>query len=381
MLVLTNCHIFNGDEFTFDKSIIIDKEKIKSIVPNSNIPEGYETIDLGGKIVAPGFIDIQVNGGGGVLFNNTPTLEGIECILSTHLSFGTTSLLPTFISDSLDYMKMAANAVNDCLKNKIPGILGIHFEGPFLSSEKAGAHNKKFIRKVNKNDLDVILSIKGGIRLFTIAPEIIDDKTLSYLLEKNILLSLGHSKATYNLTTNALNKGVKSITHLFNAMSPLCSRSPGVVGAALDHQESWCSIIVDGYHVDYASVRIAHSAKADRKMILVTDSMPPAGVEDYMDSYVLNGKKVDVIEGKCVDQNGSLAGSSLTMIKAVQNCISNVGLAKEEALRMASTYPAELLGVSDKYGFVKVGYIADLVVLDNEMNISYIIKNGNIVER
>ncbi len=273
-------------------------------------------------------------------------------------------------------MKKAASAINTCLQKKMPGLLGIHFEGPFISKEKAGAHDKKYIREISKSEIDVICSIVGGKTILTFAPEKIDKDSFRYLKKKKILLSIGHTNANYHDAILAFDRGATCTTHLFNAMTPLKSRFPGVVGAALNHETSWCSIIADGHHIDFASIKIAFRAKAKNKMLLVTDAMPPVG--ENCKQFNLSGKTIKVTNGKCLDNNDNLSGSSLDMASAVRNCINKVGVDKKEAFKMASTYPAEFLGLNNSIGYIKPGYIANLTVLNDDYMVSHVIIQGGI---
>lgn len=374
MYALINCDIFTGFEFVHNKALIIYENKIQGLVPISELNSDIEKIDLKNQTVAPGFIDIQVNGGGDVLFNDSPDVETIKTILSAHRKYGTTDMLPTLITSSTNKMQQAAEAINKCLKDKVPGVLGIHFEGPFLNEAKTGVHDKRYIRKVNDDDIEIICSIHEGKTLFTIAPEAVNDDTITKLKEKGILISLGHTNATYLQAMSAFDLGADCTTHLYNAMTQLGSREPGVVGAAIDHKDSWTGIIVDGIHSDFAAVRIAFKAKGHEKMLLVTDAMPPVGGKGR--DFKIGEYEISFKNGKCVTNGDILAGSGLDMATAVRNCIQKVGIDKGKALRMASTNQATFLGVDNKLGYIKPGFLANLVIFNTQVYVSATIVNG-----
>jgi N-acetylglucosamine-6-phosphate deacetylase len=386
MYALTDCDIYTGKGVEYDKALLIEGDRIHSIVPTSEIPDGIESKDLDGMCVAPGFIDAQVNGGGGVLFNDHPTVDAIKTIVESHRQFGTTDLLPTFITGSLQGMRKATRAVKTCLNQNIPGVLGIHIEGPFIAAKKAGVHDKSFIRPVSDEYLNVIRSIRDGVTLLTVAPEEVSYNVIKKIAKSGIIVSLGHTNTTYDDAMGAFEAGASGVTHLFNAMSAFQSREPGVVGAALDHKKAWVGIIVDGLHVDFASVRIAKRAKiredypeSRRKLFLVTDAMPPVG-DPEQGGYRISGYDIHVKDGKCVTEGGVLAGSALDMATAVRNCIQHVGIPKDEALRMASTYPAEFLGVDKKLGYIAPGYRANLAIFNNQIHVLATVINGEYRE-
>ena len=374
MYALVNCDIFTGIEFIHNRSVVIDGAKIHGLVPLEELDPNIKKIDLKNDTIAPGFIDIQVNGGGDVLFNDSPDTETIKTMIAAHRKYGTTDMLPTLITDSKDKMKMAADTISKCIHDNLPGVLGVHFEGPFLNKDKAGVHDKTFIRKVNDADIDIICSIPEGKTLLTIAPEKVNDKVITGLKEKGIIISIGHTNGTYSQAMAAFSLDVDCTTHLYNAMTQLDSREPGVVGAALDHKDSWCSIIVDGIHSDFAAVRIAHKAKNIGKMLLVTDAMPPVGGEGL--DFSLGEYKISYEKGQCVTNGNVLAGSGLDMATAVRNCVQKVGIDRGEALRMASTYPANLLGIDDKFGYIKPGFNANLVIFNTQIHVSATVIHG-----
>jgi len=361
VVALVNARLLTPDEFGRDEVVLIDHGKIVDVL--SQVPDGAQTVDLGGGILAPGFIDVQVNGGGGVLFNEAPSVKSIERIARAHRRFGTTGLLPTYVTGPAEGMVAAAEAVTDAIEARVPGILGVHLEGPHISAEKRGVHDERHIRALP----DIEALPMAGITLVTLAPECVSPDAIRSLVARGVIVSAGHTQAGHSVMHKAFDAGVTGVTHLFNAMSPLGSREPGTVGAALTNDHCWCGIIVDGHHVHYDSVRIAWRAKPRGKLMLVTDAMPPVGSD--MTSFVLGDQPITVADGRCVTGEGRLAGSTLDMAQAVRNCVNHVGIPRDEALRMASTYPADFLGLSKCLGRIAPGYNANLVLLDDTMQV------------
>jgi N-acetylglucosamine-6-phosphate deacetylase len=316
-------------------------------------------------MLLPGFIDVQVNGGGGALFNEAPTVETLRTMGAAHRRFGTTGFLPTLISDEVSVMRAALVAVDQALAEKVPGVLGIHLEGPYLAPSRKGVHDPKYFHEPGKDELALLCAPHRGIRLLTLAPERMPLGTIRALAEAGLLICAGHTAADYETTQASLAAGVVGFTHLFNAMTPMGSREPGVVGAALEDANSWCGLIVDGHHVHPATLRVAIAAKARGKMLLVTDAMPPVGAD--RPDYVLNGETIIAKDGICQTASGVLAGSALDMASAVRNSVHMLGLPLDEAVRMASTYPADFLGLGKSHGRIAAGYAADLVVMGNDL--------------
>lgn len=375
MYAFVNCDIFTGSEFLYDCAIKIEENRIHSLVSEDELSDTIEKIDLKGATVSPGFFDLQVNGGGGVLLNDSPTVDGVRAIFEGHKKYGTTDFLPTYITGPSDGMRMAADAVNNCLENNLYGVRGIHFEGPFLNELKAGVHDKKYIREVNDADISIINSIAQGVTLLTLAPETVSSQSIKNFTEKGVLVSLGHTNATFQEANSAFKNGASCSTHLYNAMSALSSRAPGVVGASLIADETWAGIIVDGFHSDYGAVKVAHKAKANRKLFLVTDAMPPVGGKEGV-GFTLGDYDITVENGRCITMGNVLAGSALDMATAVRNCIQHVGIDKGEALRMASTYPAEYVGLDHIIGHIKKGYDANLTIINNQVDVQGIVVQG-----
>jgi N-acetylglucosamine-6-phosphate deacetylase len=352
--------LFDGVSLHQDAAAIIAGANVVEIAPRAELPFGIPVRDLPSDLwLAPGFIDIQVNGGGDVLFNDAPTPQTIRQIVAAHRRFGTTSLLPTLISDSAAKMKSALAAVASVLDTE-PGVLGIHFEGPFLSPEKAGVHDPRAIRKPTPDDLAIIAAARQGVTLVTLAPEEAPRGFVESLAKAGVRVALGHSMATYAQTREAMAAGLTGFTHLFNAMRPLESREPGPIAAALESPEAWYGLIVDGIHVAPATLRLA--LRGAGHPILVTDAMPPVGGK--CSSFTLNGETITARDGRCARQDGRLAGACLDMATAVRNCVRLLNLPLSEALRFASHHPAEFLGLGDRLGRLAPGMRADMVAID-----------------
>ena len=323
--------------------------------------------DLGGKLLLPGFIDSQVNGGGGVLFNDAPSVAAIRAIGEAHRRFGTTGFLPTLISDDLDVVARAIAAVKGAIEAGVPGVLGIHIEGPFLNVERKGVHDPAKLRELEPSAVGLLTSLQGGKTLVTLAPEMTTPEIIAALVKAGVVVSAGHTNATYAEISTALRHGLTGFTHLFNAMSQLTGREPGVVGAALDDRNSWCGIIVDGEHTDPVVLRIALRCKRHDRFMLVTDAMPGVGTNST--SFNLQGRKITVSGLVCFDEDGRLAGSNIDMASCVRNAMKLLHLPLPEAVHMASRNPAEFLGLAHEVGHIRAGYRANLVLADHELNV------------
>lgn len=357
-----NGRVLSERGFESDLSVIVEEGHIVAVAPGP-APSGAQTVDLHGQYLVPGFIDTQVNGGGDVLLNDTPTVDGIRRIAEAHRQYGTTGLLPTLISDDVEVMVAAIDAVREAIQQGVPGILGIHLEGPYLAAARKGVHNPDKFHTPDEAELDRIASLGVGKTMLTLAPERFANATLQALAARGVLVCAGHTAADYERLRDAFAHGVRGVTHLFNAMTPLGSREPGGVGACIEDPHSWCGVIVDGEHVHDASLRIAIAAKPRGKIMLVTDAMPPVG--GTQEDFVLYGETMTCRDGKCTTAAGTLAGSALDMASAVRNTVQRLGLPLDEACRMASTYPAEFLGLGHELGRIAPGYRADLIVLDD----------------
>jgi N-acetylglucosamine-6-phosphate deacetylase len=351
--------VFDGTTLRDDAAVIIDGANIVDVVARADLAPDLPVQDLPGLWLAPGFIDIQVNGGGDVLFNDAPTPQTIRTIVAAHRRFGTTALMPTLISDKPAKMQAALAAVDE-LAGVEPAVLGLHLEGPFLSPEKAGVHNPLFFRRPSAEDITRIAAPRRAVTLVTLAPEQVGDELIAKFTDAGVRVALGHSMATYAQTVAAMAAGLTGFTHLFNAMRPLTSREGGPIAAALESPDACYGLIVDGLHVSPAMLRLA--LRGAGRPILVTDAMPPVG--GSRSSFMLDGKTIVVRDGRCALEDGTLAGACLDMATAVRNCVRLVGAPLTDALRYASTHPAEFLGLGDRLGKLAPGYRADIVALD-----------------
>ena len=365
--VLTNGRIFDGERTLDGNVAVIEGAAVVAVLPIDKTPAGAERVDLDGGLLAPGFIDVQVNGGGGVLFNDQPSVEGIRAISQAHRRYGTTGLLPTLVSDDWAVMESGARAVEAALEDGLPGLRGIHFEGPYLNTARKGIHDEALIRAVDPGALELFTSSGLGQVVVTLAPEVVDPDFIRALDDAGVRVCAGHTAASYAQARRGLEAGVRGFTHLFNAMSPLTSREPGAVGAALEDPESWCGIIVDGHHVHDVSLKIAIAAKIRGKSMLVTDAMPSVGARDKC--FRIGGQIIVAEDGRCANAAGRLAGSDLDMASAVRNTVRRLGLPLEEALRMASLYPAAFLGLERQLGRIAPGFDADLVLLGDDLEV------------
>lgn len=361
---LVNGKVFTGKNWLNNQAVIIAGEKIVALCDQQNLPGNVtHTIDLQGQRLIPGLIDTQVNGGGGLLFNDAPTVATLRTMGEAHRKYGTTGFYPTLISDDLGVVKQAIAAVAQAIAEKVPGVLGIHLEGPFLNPERKGVHDASKFKIIDEAAFELLTSLKVGKTLITIAPELTTPEMITRMVNADVVVAAGHSAANYEQTKTALSAGLSSFTHLFNAMTPLTSREPGMVGAILEDKNSWCGIIVDGYHVHPSTLKVAHQAKAPGKMVLVTDAMPSVGATDK--NFMLNGELIRCENGKLSTASGTLAGSDLDMLAAVKNTVEMVGLSTEEAIRMATSYPAAMMGEQDNLGAIEAGYSASMILIDD----------------
>jgi len=349
------------------RNLLVRDGRIEAIVGAREIVGADQTIDLEGHLLTPGFIDTQVNGGGGVLFNDEPSVEAIAAIGNAHRRYGTTAFLPTLISDDLSVVARAIEAVRDAITRGVPGVLGIHIEGPFLSDERRGVHDASKLRTLDEDAMKLLITPHGGVTMVTLAPERTTPAIVRALSDAGVIVSAGHTNATYDELQPALAAGVRGFTHLFNAMSQLGNREPGAVGAALAHAESWAGLIVDGYHVHSEVLKIALRAKRLDRFMLVSDAMPSVGAD--VKEFRIQGRLITVDGDKIVDDEGRLAGAHLDMAGAVRNTVNMLDVSLPCALRMASTYPAEFLRAGDRMGRIARGQRADLVVVDDNLEV------------
>ena len=365
---LINATVLTDNGFQRDVAVILEGNSIKEILKLTELSPFIPRVDLGERLLVPGFIDIQVNGGGGLLFNDSPSVETIAHIGAAHRRFGTTRFLATMISDSRTQRQDAIDAVRMALAKEISGILGIHLEGPHLNDTFRGVHSSRWLKPLVDEEITLAMSLETGCTLMTLAPEMVSDQAIQMLRDAGIILAVGHTGASYDQVRHAFALGVTGITHLFNGMAPLMSRLPGAVGAALDTDTVACTVIADGYHVHDSLISLAWHRKPRGKLFLISDAMPPAGIQT-METFLLDGTVVHVSDGMCLTPQGRLAGSSVTMDAMVRHCVQVVGLPLDEVLRMASTYPAAFLNLDHRYGRIAVGMMADFVLLDEELRV------------
>ena len=369
----TNGVIYTGYEILYGHAVIVENDLIKAVVPEEELPHGIQQVNLNGNNLTAGFIDLQLNGCGGVMFNEQTTVETLEIMQATNLKSGTTSYLPTFITSPDEGMKSAVKVMRDYLAKYRNQALGLHLEGPYLSKEKKGVHREEYIREITPEMKTFLCDNADVITKITLAAENPTTQCIADFVEKGIIVSLGHSNATYEVANQAIAKGISFATHLHNAMSPISSgRAMGGVGAVLD-SDLYAGIIVDGLHVEFGNVRIAKKVKGD-KLCIVTDATAAAGSD--IESFIFVGKTVYVRDGKCYDANGTLGGASVTMIESVQNAVKEVGISLDETLRMCNLYPARAIGVDDHLGSIEAGKIANLTVFTHDFKVIGTAVNG-----
>ena len=369
---LVGASILTPDGWRDDCALIVAGARVEDVVPVAGLGGGIARTALDGGFLIPGFIDTQVNGGGGALLNDSPTAATIAVIAGAHRRFGTTGLLPTLISDDLDVVAAAIAAVDEAITAGVPGVLGIHIEGPFLNAAKRGIHDDAKFRQVDAGAIALLSSLHRGKTLVTLAPELAAPGMIAALVAKGVIVAAGHSLATYNDMQRAFAEGLTGITHLFNAMSQLESRAPGLVGAALESKQSICGIIADGHHVHPAALRIAHAARGGEGLMLVTDAMPSVGASSggAESTFTIGGHVITVKDGVCRAADGTLAGSDLNMAAALRNAMAFMDLDLAAASAMASAVPAQFLGLGQERGVLAAGLQADLVHLDERHHVA-----------
>lgn len=371
---ITAKRIFDGHEFHINSALVWDRQHIISIVPEVELTAEIEVHCYPNCTVTPGFIDLQVNGGGGVMFNQQTNVRGVETICHAHRKHGSAYLLPTLVSDTREKMKEALGTIKDAISQRIPGVLGIHFEGPWLNPDKRGAHFEKFLYSPEISELQNMPWLTDGKVLVTLAPECIKTSSLEWLANNNITLSCGHS----NATQQELSKSIKSLsgfTHLFNAMSPLTGREPGVVGSALATDNAWCSVIADGVHVSSHNVLLSQKIKPKGKLLVVTDAMATLG--DSRDDFVLGEETIHVDGKKLVNAEGNLVGAHIGMDESLANLI-DWGISEPEAIKMVSSYPAHAINMNDCIGYLQPGYSASATILDENYKALSVLVDGNL---
>jgi N-acetylglucosamine-6-phosphate deacetylase len=360
---LVGARIFTGEEFLDNHVLIVADDKIEALVPAADLDASIPQILLDGGVIAPGFIDLQVNGGGGAFFTNDTSVTAVKTMLDGHRPTGTTSLVPTLISNTREVHQAGVQAVADAVAAGMKGVLGVHVEGSFFDMARRGAHNERYIRKMEQADIDWLVAAVKDQQDFkvilTLAPEHVEPGQIKQLTSAGVVVCGGHTDAHYESVVAALKEGLSGFTHLYNAMRPTTGREPGVVGAALEDRNSWCGIIIDSYHVHAASARIALAAKPKGKIYLVTDAMSTVGSPEK--SFQIYGETIYEKDGCLVNAEGRLAGSAIGMIDAVRLNTEWVGVELSESLRMASLYPAEYMQVNHYLGRIQAGFRADLV--------------------
>lgn len=373
--------IFDGASWHDDSALLVVGGKVTAIAAVSALPDNAERVKLDGGMLLPGFIDLQVNGGGGVMLNDEPTVEGLSRICAAHARFGTTALLPTLITDTPEITRATVEAGKQARREGVAGFLGLHLEGPHLSVARKGAHDPSLIRAMEEADLDLLLSSAEDldVLLTTIAPENVTEAQVAKLADAGIVVSLGHTEANYEIAGRYEKAGVRMVTHLFNAMSPLGHREPGLVGAALESTALHCGLIADGIHVVAPSMAVALRAKQGQgRIFIVTDAMSPIGTD--VTSFTLNGREILRKDGRLTLADGTLAGADIDMLSSVRFVHEKLGLSFEEAVRMASVYPAQAVGIAHK-GALQSGMDADFVVLNSDLSMNATYIGGHCVHR
>ncbi|NBI12036.1 N-acetylglucosamine-6-phosphate deacetylase [[Haemophilus] felis] len=373
MYALTNAVIYTAHDVLYGHSVLVENDKIHAIVADEQLPNGVKKVDLQGANLTAGFIDLQLNGCGGVMFNEEITVKTLEIMQETNLRSGTTSYLPTFITSPDEGMKQAVQVMREYLGKYKNQALGLHFEGPYLSVEKKGVHRPEYIREISPEMKAFLCDNADVITKITLAAENPTARFIPEFVEKGIIVSLGHSNATYEVAMQAIENGATFATHLHNAMSPISSgRDLGVVGAVLD-ADIYTGIIIDGLHVHYANVKLDKKAKGE-KLCIVTDATAAAGAD--IDSFIFVGKTVYVKNGKCYDENGALGGAAVTMIESIENAVKHVGIPLDETLRMCNLYPAKAIGVDQDLGSIEAGKVANLTAFTHDFKVIGTAVNG-----
>ena len=360
---LAGARIYDGERFLDDHAVVVEAGRIVALVENVDVPQNAKRRQVEG-LLAPGFVDVQVNGGGGVLFNDAPTVEGIRTIGAAHRRFGTTGFLPTLITDTREKMAAAVAAVRDGLAAGLPGLLGVHLEGPFLNPARKGVHDPKYMRPIEDEDIALMTSLGAGRTLVTLAPEMVPPEAISRLTAAGVVVAAGHTAATPETLEEARRRGLVGYTHLYNAMPPLAGREPGPVGAALADRDAYASLIVDLHHVSAPAMRASFAAKPGR-LFLITDAMSSVGTD--IEEFELQGRTIFRRDGRLATADGTLAGSDLDMASAVRNAVRALGAPLAQALRMASRTPAGFLRLDHELGRIAAGRRADLVLLDRDL--------------
>lgn len=363
---LTNARLVLAEGVRSDCCVVIESSRIAAICEEP--PEDMPRVDLAGQLLLPGFIDVQVNGGGGRVFNGDPSVETIAIMAAAHRRFGTTGMLPTLISDDFLVVTRAVAAVDDAIESGVPGVLGIHIEGPFLSRTRRGIHLASKLQAFDDRFVEGLCSARNGRTVVTVAPECISPDQIKRLVDAGVIVAAGHSDADYETVRAAIDAGVTGFTHLFNAMSQLTNRAPGMVGAALEDAATYAGIIVDGHHLHPATFRVAVNAKGPDRLMLVTDAMATVGADDR--EFMLQGRTIRRDGDRLVSTDGVLAGSTLTMAAALANAVEQGQISLSSAAQMATSTPAHFLGLAGETGAIAAGLRADLVAMRDDFTVT-----------
>ena len=373
MKVLYGARIFDGERLHDDCALVIEGASIRSLTRFEDRPRGGEQVDLGGGVLSPGLIDWQINGGGGVLFNANPTVEGIAAIAAAHRRAGVTAFLPTVVTDAPRVLAEALAAAREA-RERVPGALGIHVEGPFIDPRRKGVHPSEFIRPMKEEDANALIAGRAGVMVVTLAPASVPLEFVGRLAKAGVIVSLGHSDASAEEAQAVFGAGASAVTHLYNAMSQLSSRAPGVVGAALADPRMICGLIADGEHAHPAACRAALAAKGPREIALVSDAMPPAA--GGPDVFELQGRRMTRVGKRLVAEDGTLAGAAITLRDAVDYVVNELKVPLADALMMATLTPARLLRVDGQIGQLKPGHRADLAHLTDDLQVIEVWSGG-----
>jgi N-acetylglucosamine-6-phosphate deacetylase len=368
--------VFDGRGWRRDSAVLVQGGRIAGLASPGEIPSDWPQSRVPTDVfVTAGFIDLQVNGGGGVLLNDQPTAAGMRAIARAHRRYGTTACLPTLITDTREQMRSAIAAARSVAERD--GVLGLHLEGPFINPKRPGVHRPDRITQPHAGDLEQLCELAGaGRSLVTLAPECVPAGFVMTLVSAGVRISIGHSEASAAIVTQAVAEGATGITHLFNAMPPFSARAPGIVGTALSEPRLTAGLIVDGIHVDPISVQAAFAAKGAERIALVTDAMPTVGTS--LDRFDLVGRAIKLVDGRLTTEEGTLAGAHLDMVSAVRNAVRLAKVPLEDALRAASLTPAQFLGVDNERGAIVAGARADLVALTDKLTVAATWIDGEI---
>ena len=377
MYALCNSVLLTGYQRLTDTAVVVAEGKVVALLPQAVLPADLPQQDMQGHLLCPGFIDLQLNGCGGVMFNDTPDVATLAHMQRTNLRSGTTSFLPTLISDSDEVIQQAITATRQFMQQHQHQVLGMHLEGPYTNPKRRGIHPEEQLRQPSDEMIAYLCQQAPWLKKLTLAPELNQPRHIRQLADAGVTVSIGHSAATYEQAMAGFDAGIRFATHLYNAMTATENgRTPGIVGAIYDRDNIYTGVVADGFHVHWANVRLAKKVMGER-LCLVTDAtaaaMPPEGFE----KFDLCGAEVFLRKGRCEDSNGTLGGSALTMVEGVQLLVEQAGLPLDEAVRMATLYPARAIGEADKLGAIQPGYVANLTLFTKEFKIMDTMVNGH----